>query len=316
MSRSPPTAEQGTLRRLAQKQGPLGGKGPRRRPGCAQGCLAPNPGLQSLRCLPGLTLHQVSWNPSWHRGRGGGTWRAGARRPVQAWLAACRGGSSRAADSPGAPGAGNRLRSSPAPGAGEAEPVHRVPGGTGAAHTGRPPGPPRGWALGCGCRFYTLLLPRACRGQSLAPFLTCSAGPGAGVPTASSPSAAGLCPGEGRPRRTEFCTGGEGHGPRNTGLSGRLDKQSQCHPPRGCAMIARRSPEGFQVTGHRSSGLEPGPGAGRHSPRPGPGPAPAAERPSAHTVPSRRPHPARLPKDSVGEGGSSGWGALPCNSPQ
>lgn len=176
--------------------------------------------------------------------------------------------------------------------------------------------PPRGWALGCGCRFYTLLLPRACRGQSLAPFLTCSAGPGAGVPTASSPSAAGLCPGEGRPRRTEFCTGGEGHGPRNTGLSGRLDKQSQCHPPRGCAMIARRSPEGFQVTGHRSSGLEPGPGAGRHSPRPGPGPAPAAERPSAHTVPSRRPHPARLPKDSAGEGGSSGWGALPCNSPQ
>lgn len=192
-------------------------------------------------------------------------------------------GELRAGRQPRCPGvAGNLLRSSPAPDLWTQSPCGRcgrAPGGTGATHMAAP----RGWASRMWVLVDTLLLSRGAPGPSPRPLPNLlrhrPAGPGAGCPRHPCPLLLALCPGEGRPRRAEFCTGGVGRdtvlGP---GLPGRLDKQSQGHPPGGWAMIARRSPEAFQVTRHRAlrAGTRiPGREGTAHSLLPGP--APAAE---------------------------------------
>lgn len=295
MSQSPPTAEEGTAREAGPEAGSSRGQRALQEARLCRGVPAPQPRPpRASGVCPWLTLYQASWNPSWHMGVGvaPGEQEPGcqSKRGWQHAEVAVPGpaGELGAGGQPRCPGvAGNLLRSSPAPdlwtqsprgtAAGVAEPAHQVPGGTGAAHTAAP----RGWASRLWVLVYTPLLPRGVPGPSPRPLPNLlrhrPAGPGAGsrepVPTASSPAASGSLPCRREARRTE-CTGGAG-GTRSTGygLPGRLDKQSQCHPPRRLCNDCQAQPGGVpgdQAPGPRGWNPDPRREGTAHRLLPGP----------------------------------------------
>lgn len=328
MSQSPPTAEEGTTQEAGPEAGSSRGQRALQEARLCRGVPAPQPRPpRASGVCPWLTLYQASWNPSWHMGVGG--WhpesRSQAASPsvvgsMQRWQSPGQQESSGRADSPGAQGwqGASSGQAQPltcgrrAPAAGVAEPKHQVPGGTGAAHMAAA----RGWASRMWVLVDTLLLPRGVPGPSPRPLPNLlrhrPAGPGAGsrVPTASSPAASGCS----LPRRREATEnrvlhrwgGGDTvHGIRDS-QAVLTSKASATHPG-GWAMIARRSPEGFQVARHRA--LRAGTRIpGREGTAHGllPGPAPAAEATPQVSArwgpPGRGLWPPTAPGDGQGPG--------------